>query len=99
MSTISMPAGYRCRNSVLTRATLVEHPGDYKWLSYHANAQSSHDPIIESHQNNRENCSLTRIFESWFKGLVGASYELKTACRKLGYRRTPNLGAVRQLLT
>jgi putative transposase len=31
------------------RATLVEHPGDYKWSSYHANAQGNNDPIIESH--------------------------------------------------
>jgi hypothetical protein len=42
---------------------------------------------------------MTQHFESRFKGLVGASYALKAACRKLGYQRTPNLGAVVQLLT
>jgi hypothetical protein len=42
---------------------------------------------------------MTQHFESSFKGLVGTSYELKAACRKLGYQRTPNLGAVRHLLS
>ncbi len=42
---------------------------------------------------------MAQHFESRFKGLVGMSYSLKAACRKLGYRRTPNLGSVRQLLT
>jgi hypothetical protein len=42
---------------------------------------------------------MTQHFESCFKGLVGSSYALKAACRKLGYQRTPNLGAVLQLLT
>jgi putative transposase len=37
------------RNPFSTRATLAAHPGEYKWSSYHANAQGSHDPIIESH--------------------------------------------------
>jgi hypothetical protein len=40
---------------------------------------------------------MTQHFESRFKGLVGMSYSLKAACRKLGYRRTPNLASVRQL--
>jgi hypothetical protein len=35
---------------------------------------------------------MTQHFESSFKGLVGASYKLKEACRKLKYQRTPNLG-------
>ncbi|MES9943408.1 MAG: transposase [Candidatus Thiodiazotropha sp.] len=42
---------------------------------------------------------MTQHFESRFKGLVGASHALKAACRKLEFRRTPNLGAVLQLLT
>jgi hypothetical protein len=42
---------------------------------------------------------MTQHFESRFKGLVGASYALKAVCRKLEYQRTPNLGAVLQLLT
>jgi REP element-mobilizing transposase RayT len=36
---------------------------------------------------------MTQHFESAFKGLVGSCYQLKKACRKLGYRRTPNLSA------
>jgi hypothetical protein len=35
---------------------------------------------------------MTQHFESSFKGLVGAGYKLKAACRKLKYQRTPNLG-------
>jgi hypothetical protein len=35
---------------------------------------------------------MTQHFESSFKGLVGTSYKLKAACRKLKYQRTPNLG-------
>jgi REP element-mobilizing transposase RayT len=38
-------------------------------------------------------------FESRFKGLVGTVYELQAACKKLGYRRTPNLTVCRELLT
>jgi REP element-mobilizing transposase RayT len=38
-------------------------------------------------------------FESRFKGLVGAVYHLQAACKKLGYRRTPNLAVCRELLT
>ncbi|MES9986609.1 MAG: hypothetical protein ABW077_01755 [Candidatus Thiodiazotropha endolucinida] len=41
---------------------------------------------------------MTQHFESRFKGLVGTSYVLKAVCRKLEYQRTPNLGAVLQLL-
>ncbi len=28
---------------------MVEHPGEYKWTSYHANAQNSYDALIEAH--------------------------------------------------
>ncbi|MCU7919141.1 MAG: transposase [Candidatus Thiodiazotropha sp. (ex Epidulcina cf. delphinae)] len=42
---------------------------------------------------------MTQHFESKFKGLVGTAYTLKAACQTLGYRRTPNLAACRQLLT
>ncbi|MES9969862.1 MAG: hypothetical protein ABW092_07480 [Candidatus Thiodiazotropha sp.] len=42
---------------------------------------------------------MTQHFESHFKGLVGMSHRLMAACRKLEYRRTPNLGAVRFLFT
>ncbi|MEW8657559.1 MAG: transposase [Candidatus Thiodiazotropha endolucinida] len=36
---------------------------------------------------------MTQHFESRFKGIVGASYKLKEACRRMGYKRTPNLSA------
>ncbi|MBV2101366.1 MAG: transposase [Candidatus Thiodiazotropha sp. (ex Lucina aurantia)] len=42
---------------------------------------------------------MTQHFESRFKGLVGMSHRLTAACRRMEYRRTPNLGAVRLLLT
>ena len=31
------------------RANMVNHPGDYKWSSYHANGQGDIDSIIEQH--------------------------------------------------
>jgi putative transposase len=31
------------------RANMVEHPGEYKWSSYHANAQGEPDALIECH--------------------------------------------------
>lgn len=31
------------------RASMVEHPGDYKWSSYHANAQGEINSLIEEH--------------------------------------------------
>jgi REP element-mobilizing transposase RayT len=42
---------------------------------------------------------MAQHFESRFKGLVGTAYKLKAACESLGYRRTPNLAACRELLT
>jgi hypothetical protein len=42
---------------------------------------------------------MTQHFESKFKGLVGSCYQLKKACQKLGYRRTPNLSAVSHFFT
>jgi hypothetical protein len=41
---------------------------------------------------------MTQHFESKFKGLVGAAHTLKAACKRLGYRRTPNLTACHQML-
>ena len=31
------------------RADMVEHPGEYRWSSYSANAQGHSDPLIEEH--------------------------------------------------
>ena len=42
---------------------------------------------------------LATRFESRFKGLVGAAHQLKQACQRLGYRRTPGMGACRMFLT
>ncbi|MEL0584364.1 MAG: hypothetical protein AAES65_05725 [Candidatus Thiodiazotropha sp. (ex. Lucinoma kazani)] len=57
-------------------------------------------PILERLQiDSKHWLYMTQHFESRFKGLVGMSYSLKAVCRKLGYRRTPNLGAVQSLLT
>lgn len=56
-------------------------------------------PILERLQIDPKHwLYMTQHFESRFKGLVGTSYKLKAVCRKLDYRRTPNLGAVTQLL-
>jgi hypothetical protein len=56
-------------------------------------------PILERLQIDPKHwLYMTQHFESRFKGLVGSSYALKAACRKLALRRTPNLGAVLQLL-
>jgi len=30
-------------------ANMVDHPGEYAWASYHANAQGRIDPLIEPH--------------------------------------------------
>jgi len=32
------------------RAGMVEHPADYRWSSYRANAQGEHDPLVKSHE-------------------------------------------------
>ena len=42
---------------------------------------------------------MSKHFESRFKGLVGTAYALQEACATLGYARTPNLTACRELLT
>ncbi|MEW8693412.1 MAG: transposase [Candidatus Thiodiazotropha endolucinida] len=61
---------------------------------------SNQPPILERLQIDPKHwLFMTQHFESRFKGLVGASHALKAACRKLEFQRTPNLGAVEQLLT
>ncbi|MES9832089.1 MAG: hypothetical protein ABW139_07560 [Candidatus Thiodiazotropha sp. DIVDIV] len=57
-------------------------------------------PILERLQiDSKHWFYMTQHFESRFKGLVGMSHSLKAVCQKLGYWRTPNLGAVQSLLT
>ncbi|MCM8857230.1 MAG: hypothetical protein LC539_16170 [Candidatus Thiodiazotropha sp.] len=41
---------------------------------------------------------MTQHFGSRFKGLVGTVHSLKVACKKLGYRRTPNLSVCQRFL-
>jgi hypothetical protein len=56
-------------------------------------------PILERLQVDPKHwLHMATHFESRFKGLVGTVYQLKTACKQLGYRRTPNLTACRELL-
>ncbi|MEJ2692901.1 MAG: transposase [Candidatus Thiodiazotropha sp.] len=58
-----------------------------------------HPPVLERLQIDPKHwLYMTQHFESRFKGLVGTSFALKAVCRKLDYRRTPNLGAALQLL-
>jgi hypothetical protein len=60
---------------------------------------SSLPPILERLQVDPKYwLHMTRHFESRFKGLVGAAFQLQAACKKLGYRRTPNLATCRELL-
>ncbi|WP_316365263.1 transposase [Candidatus Thiodiazotropha sp. CDECU1] len=57
-------------------------------------------PILERLQIDTNHwLYMTQNFESRFKGFVGMSHRLTATCRRLKYRRTPNLGAVRLLLT
>ncbi|PVV26877.1 MAG: hypothetical protein B6D79_04910 [gamma proteobacterium symbiont of Ctena orbiculata] len=57
-------------------------------------------PILERLQIDTNHwLYMTQHFESRFKGFVGMSHRLTAACRRLKYRRTPNLRAVRLLLT
>ena len=66
------------------RAILEHKPG---------HIPANQPPILQRLQIDPEHwLYMTQHFESRFKGLVGASYKLKAACRKLKYRRTPNLG-------
>ena len=57
-------------------------------------------PVLDRLQINPKHwLYMTQHFESRFKGLVGASQTLKAVCRKLKFRRTPNLRAALQLLS
>jgi hypothetical protein len=57
-------------------------------------------PILERLRiEPRHRVYMTRHFDSRFKGLVGAVYQLRAACETLGYRRTPNLAVCRELLS
>jgi hypothetical protein len=58
-----------------------------------------HPPVLERLQIDPKHwLYMTQYFESRFKELVGTRFALKVVCRKMDYRRTPNLGAALQLL-
>jgi hypothetical protein len=61
--------------------------------------QGSLPPILERLQMGQQSwLHMATHFESRFKGLVGTAYQLQAACKRLGYRRTPNLAVCRELL-
>jgi hypothetical protein len=79
---------------------LVDWTGRAILEKKHGYIPAHQPPILERLQIEPKHwLYMTQHFESRFKGLVGTSYALKAACRKLDYQRTPNLGAVLQLLT
>jgi hypothetical protein len=93
-----MPKGVPFR--LMDYLKLVDWTGRALLANKHGCIPDHQSPILERLQIDPKHwLYMTQHFESRFKGLVGASYELKAACRKLGYQRTPNLGAVLQLLT
>lgn len=51
------------------RASMVEHPGEYKWSSYAANAQNGYDGLIERHPT--------------YLGLAATNKDRQTAYREL----------------
>ena len=68
------------------RANMVEHPGEYKWFSYSANAQNGYDGLIERHPTYLE---LGTVDEDW-----------KTAYRELfrNYIDSDTLHEIRESL-
>jgi REP element-mobilizing transposase RayT len=78
---------------------LVDWTGRAIVENRHGHIPVHHPPFLERLQIEPEHwLYITQHFESRFKGLVGTSFALKAVCRKLNYRRTPNLGAALQLL-
>jgi putative transposase len=51
------------------RANMVEHPGEYKWSSYHANAQGKTDALIESHPIYNQLDSSTEVRQAAYREL------------------------------
>jgi hypothetical protein len=75
-----------------TGRSILEHKRGY--------IPSDQPPILERLQIDPKHwLYMSEHFESHFKRLVGMSNSLVAACRRLEYRRKPNLGAVRLLLT
>ena len=48
---------------------MVGHPGEYKWSSYHANAQGKTDALIESHPIYNQLGSLEEIRQEAYREL------------------------------
>ncbi len=94
----AMPKGLPFRFSDYLE--LVDWTGRALLEDKRGSIQGSLPPILERLQiDPRYWLYMAQHFESRFKGLVGAAYKLKAACESLGYRRTPNLAACRELLT
>ena len=51
------------------RANMVNHPGEYKWSSYHANAQGENDPLIDNHPLYAELGSSSEARQSAYREL------------------------------
>ncbi|MES9941144.1 MAG: hypothetical protein ABW104_18975 [Candidatus Thiodiazotropha sp. 6PLUC2] len=76
---------------------------DWTGASHHRNKRGyipdHKPPVLDRLQiDSKHLLYMAQHFESRFKGIVGASHALKAVCRKLGFRRTPNLGSVIELL-
>ena len=51
------------------RANMVNHPGEYKWSSYHANAKGENDPLIDNHPLYAELGSSSEARQSAYREL------------------------------
>ena len=79
---------------------LVDWTGRILREDKHGAIPSHLPPILERLQIDPKHwIYMAEHFESKFKGLVGSAFKLKATCQKLGYKRTPNISAARQLLT
>ena len=52
-----------------TRANIVQHPGEYKWSSYHANAKGENNPLIENHPLYIELSSSPQVRQAAYREL------------------------------
>jgi hypothetical protein len=68
------------------------------WVSYLLFIANTAPPILERLQIDlRYWLYMAQHFESRLKGLVGTAYKAKAFAASLGYQRTPNLAACREL--
>ena len=60
------------------RAHMVDHPGEYKWSSYHANAQGLEDVLIDHHPLYQELGATTEIRQAAYRELFRHHLDNKT---------------------